>query len=120
MYNMLIRPTDEELVNFGKPDFTIFNAGAFPANRFTSYMSSSTSVDINMRWVHAAAFSTWKVVVKESAAYYFRGATAFEMLAWRADPAQRESYELMARVALSCSASFTSSPVNSWPSTRCR
>ncbi|KAK9814537.1 hypothetical protein WJX72_007563 [[Myrmecia] bisecta] len=49
MYNMLIRPTDEELANFGKPDFTIFNAGAFPVNRYTSYMSSSTSVDVNLR-----------------------------------------------------------------------
>ena len=49
MYNMLIRPTDEELATFGKPDFTIFNAGAFPVNRYTSYMSSSTSVDVNMR-----------------------------------------------------------------------
>ena len=35
MRNMLIRPTEEELANFGKPDFTIYNAGAFPANRFT-------------------------------------------------------------------------------------
>ena len=49
MYNMLIRPTEEELATFGKPDFTIFNAGAFPVNRHTSYMSSSTSVDLNMR-----------------------------------------------------------------------
>lgn len=49
MNNMLIRPTDEELANFGKPDFTIFNAGAFPVNRYTSFMSSSTSVDVNLR-----------------------------------------------------------------------
>eukprot|EP00884_Botryococcus_braunii_P009124 jgi/Botrbrau1/18212/Bobra.53_1s0071.1 len=49
MHNMLIRPSDEELANFGKPDFTIFNAGAFPVNRYTSYMSSSTSVDVNLR-----------------------------------------------------------------------
>ncbi|BDA49194.1 Phosphoenolpyruvate carboxykinase (ATP) [Coccomyxa sp. Obi] len=49
MYNMLIRPTEKELAEFGKPDFTIFNAGAFPVNRYTSYMSSSTSVDINLR-----------------------------------------------------------------------
>ena len=27
MYNMLIRPTEQELAEFGKPDFTIFNAG---------------------------------------------------------------------------------------------
>jgi ATP-dependent phosphoenolpyruvate carboxykinase len=49
MYNMLIRPTAEELASFGKPDFTIFNAGAFPVNRYTSYMSSSTSIDLNLK-----------------------------------------------------------------------
>lgn len=49
MHNMLIRPTEEELDNFGKPDFTILNAGEFPANRYTSGMTSSTSVAINFR-----------------------------------------------------------------------
>ena len=49
MYNMLIRPTAEELASFGKPDFTIFNAGAFPVNRYMSYMSSSTSIDLNLK-----------------------------------------------------------------------
>ena len=49
MHNMMIRPTEQELAVFGKPDFTIFNAGAFPVNRYTSYMSSSTSVDVNLR-----------------------------------------------------------------------
>lgn len=48
MHNMLIRPTEEELNNFGKPDFTIFNAGGFPCNRYTSYMTSSSSVDISL------------------------------------------------------------------------
>jgi phosphoenolpyruvate carboxykinase (ATP) len=43
-----IRPTDEELENFGTPDFTIYNAGKFPCNRYTHYMTSSTSVDINL------------------------------------------------------------------------
>ena len=51
MYNMLIRPTPEEMKTFGKPDFTIFNAGAFPVNRYTSYMSSSTSIDLHLRCV---------------------------------------------------------------------
>lgn len=41
------RPSEEELANFGRPDFTVYNAGAFPANRFTSYMTSGTSVDIS-------------------------------------------------------------------------
>lgn len=49
MHNMLIRPTEEELKSFGRPDFTIFNAGAFPCNRYTSFMTSSSSVDINLK-----------------------------------------------------------------------
>eukprot|EP00850_Spirogloea_muscicola_P020897 SM000230S07333 [mRNA] locus=s230:24775:28568:+ [translate_table: standard] len=49
MHNMCIRPTAEELENFGKPDFTIYNAGQFPCNRFTHYMTSSTSIDLNLK-----------------------------------------------------------------------
>ncbi|KAJ3365768.1 Protein kinase C-like 1 [Allomyces javanicus] len=49
MRNMLIRPTDEELAEFGHPDFTIFNAGQFPANRYTTGMTSTTSVSINFK-----------------------------------------------------------------------
>ncbi|KAI4337561.1 hypothetical protein L6164_015959 [Bauhinia variegata] len=48
MHNMCIRPTDEELEEFGTPDFTIYNAGSFPCNRYTHYMTSSTSIDINL------------------------------------------------------------------------
>jgi phosphoenolpyruvate carboxykinase (ATP) len=47
MHNMLIRPTDAELEAFGEPDYTIYNAGRFPANRHTSYMTSSTSIDLS-------------------------------------------------------------------------
>ncbi|KAJ9442141.1 Phosphoenolpyruvate carboxykinase [Diplonema papillatum] len=47
MNNMLIRPTAEELENFGKPDFTIYNAGCFPCNRAVKGMSSSTSVALS-------------------------------------------------------------------------
>ncbi len=47
MHNMLIRPTDEELATFGEPDFVIYNAGRFPANRYTSGMTSQTSVDLS-------------------------------------------------------------------------
>lgn len=43
-----IRPTQEELESFGTPDFTIYNAGQFPCNRYTHYMTSSTSVDLNL------------------------------------------------------------------------
>jgi phosphoenolpyruvate carboxykinase (ATP) len=46
MNNMLIRPTHEELAQFGEPDYVIYNAGEFPANAFTSYMNSKTSIDL--------------------------------------------------------------------------
>ncbi len=48
MHNMLIRPTREQLDNFGEPDCVIFNAGAFPANRYTTGMTSKTSVDLSL------------------------------------------------------------------------
>lgn len=49
IHNMLIRPTIQELEDMvhSKPDFTIYNAGTFPCNRFTGHMSSSTSIDIS-------------------------------------------------------------------------
>ncbi|XP_039053502.1 phosphoenolpyruvate carboxykinase (ATP) 1-like [Hibiscus syriacus] len=43
-----IRPSPEELENFGTPDFTIYNAGQFPCNRYTHYMTSSPSIDLNL------------------------------------------------------------------------
>jgi hypothetical protein len=46
MRNMLIRPSRKQLEHF-HPDYTIYNAGAFPANRFTTGMTSATSVSIN-------------------------------------------------------------------------
>jgi phosphoenolpyruvate carboxykinase (ATP) len=46
MHNMLIRPTAEQLNDFGDPDYVIYNAGRFPANRHTSHMTSKTSVDL--------------------------------------------------------------------------
>ncbi|KAL9086854.1 MAG: hypothetical protein Q9159_003942 [Coniocarpon cinnabarinum] len=46
MRNMLIRPSRQELEGF-HPDYIIYNAGAFPANRFTTGMTSATSVAIN-------------------------------------------------------------------------
>jgi len=47
MHNMMIRPTADELETFGEPEFVILNSGRFPANRFTSGMTSPTSVDIS-------------------------------------------------------------------------
>jgi phosphoenolpyruvate carboxykinase (ATP) len=49
MHNMLIRPTQDELRNFGEPDFSILNAGGFPANHFTGGMTSKTSVDLSFQ-----------------------------------------------------------------------
>ena len=48
MQNMLIMPTEEELADFGEPDYVIFNGGHFPANRYTSKMTSKTSIDVNL------------------------------------------------------------------------
>lgn len=48
MWTMLIRPTDEESENFGEPDWTIYNAGHFPANPLTAGMTSRTSVDLSI------------------------------------------------------------------------
>ena len=48
MQNMLIMPTKEELAAFGEPDYVIFNGGSFPANRYTSQMTSTTSIDVSL------------------------------------------------------------------------
>ena len=48
MQNMLIMPTEAELAKFGKPDYVVFNGGGFPANRYTTKMTSKTSVDIDL------------------------------------------------------------------------
>ena len=47
MQIMLIRPTAEELANFGEPDFTVYNAGQFPANPLTDGMTSKTSIALS-------------------------------------------------------------------------
>jgi phosphoenolpyruvate carboxykinase (ATP) len=48
MHNLLIRPTVAELEQFGEPDYVIFNAGRFPANKYTTKMTSDTSVDFSL------------------------------------------------------------------------
>ncbi len=48
MHTMLIRPTKEELADFGEPDFTIFNAGGFPANSKVEDVSSKASIALNI------------------------------------------------------------------------
>lgn len=58
MKNMLIQPTEEELKNFGEPDFVIWNAGQFPANVHTKGMTSSTSVEINFKSMEMVILGT--------------------------------------------------------------
>ena len=48
MHNMLIRPRKSELTTYGDPDCVIYNAGAFPANRHTTGMTSKTSIDLSL------------------------------------------------------------------------
>ena len=48
MHTMLIRPTGEELASFGQPDFVIYNAGAFPADRLMAKVGSKTCVSLNL------------------------------------------------------------------------
>ncbi len=48
MHNMLLRPTLDELEEFGSPDYVIYNAGQFPADRLTAQMTSRTSIDLSL------------------------------------------------------------------------
>jgi len=47
MTNMLIPARGKDLEDF-VPDFVIYNAGSFPANRYVEGMTSSCSVDLNL------------------------------------------------------------------------
>ena len=47
MHNMLIRPTAEELADFGEPDYIIYNAGQASADTSIEGVDSTTSVSIN-------------------------------------------------------------------------
>lgn len=47
MYNMLIRPTQEELKYFGEPDYVLFNAGEAKADDSIEGINSSTSIQMS-------------------------------------------------------------------------
>ena len=47
MHNMLIRPTSEQLLDFGQPDYVIYNAGQTKADPSIEGVDSETSVSIN-------------------------------------------------------------------------
>ena len=49
MWNMLIRPTAEELESFGDPDWVIFNAGQMPAIASLPGVGTGTSVNVNFK-----------------------------------------------------------------------
>ena len=48
MHNLLIRPTIQELEEFGEPDFVIYNAGDQRADRRIPGVTSTTSVMLNL------------------------------------------------------------------------
>lgn len=47
MHNMLIRPTPEELENFGQPDYVIYNAGRQTADTSIQGVDTETSISLN-------------------------------------------------------------------------
>ncbi|PID63913.1 MAG: phosphoenolpyruvate carboxykinase (ATP) [Gammaproteobacteria bacterium] len=47
MHNMLIRPTKEELANFGEPDYVVYNAGQQDADTSVEGVASKTSVSLS-------------------------------------------------------------------------
>lgn len=47
MHNMLIRPTAEELSDFGEPDYVVINAGGFPADTSVEGVDSDTSISLS-------------------------------------------------------------------------
>ena len=47
MHNMLIRPSADELANYGEPDYVVFNGGEFPSDPQTPDVSSQTCVSLN-------------------------------------------------------------------------
>ena len=47
MWNMLIRPTEAELAEFGEPDYVILNAGQTEANPQVEGVTSKASVSVN-------------------------------------------------------------------------
>ncbi len=48
MWNMLIRPTDQELTDFGTPDYVIYNAGHFTADPDVPGNSSKTAINLSL------------------------------------------------------------------------
>jgi phosphoenolpyruvate carboxykinase (ATP) len=62
MKNMLVDLKEEEKADFS-PDFVIFNAGGFPANRYVEGMTSSCSVDLHVGRYSKRFGRTWAEMV---------------------------------------------------------
>jgi len=62
MKNMLVDLREEERESF-QPDFVIFNAGGFPANRYVPGMTSSCSVDLHLGRYSKRFGRTWAEMV---------------------------------------------------------
>ena len=58
MYNMLIRPTEQELANFGTPDYVLYNAGATNADTSIKGISSNTSIQLSFEQKEILIFGT--------------------------------------------------------------
>ncbi len=46
------------MADFGEPDFTIYNAGHLPANRYTPEMTSKTSIYLSFERKEMVIFGT--------------------------------------------------------------
>ncbi len=58
MHNMLIRPTEEELENFGEPDYVIFNAGGQSADPAVEGVDGDTCVALDFSSGHFVILGT--------------------------------------------------------------
>lgn len=50
MHNMLIRPTEEELADFGEPDFIIYNAGELQASTCACVLAALQAPAVHASW----------------------------------------------------------------------
>ncbi len=58
--NMFIRPTDEELANFGEPDFVVYNASKAKVTNFAELgLNSETAVVFNLTTKEQVIVNTW-------------------------------------------------------------
>lgn len=58
MQNMLIRPSEEELKDFGKPDFFIYNAGEFTQGKIIMGEDSNGCIAVNLKEMEMVILGT--------------------------------------------------------------